>query len=52
MKRSFGSILLAVLGLVVGQSLVHADPLPGTKPLTDEGDIARLIVAHPNDRKK
>src|SRR5438105_13236532 len=45
MKCSLGLILPVVWGLIVGQSLAHADPLPGTKPLTDEEDIASKIVA-------
>src|SRR5437868_1352428 len=44
-KRSLASILLAICAIPLGASLAHADPLPGTKPLTDEGDIASKMVA-------
>src|SRR5262245_10566076 len=37
--------ILSPLAVAVACSLARAEPLPGTKPLTEEGDIASKMVA-------
>ena len=37
--------LLLSLLVLLPASVAHAEPLPGTKPLTREGDLAAQMVA-------
>ena len=42
--RRLSLLLLGVSLCFAGEASLHAEPLPGTKPLTDDGDLSMKMV--------